>query len=63
MKVAFDLDGVVYDLISPWDSFMENNKFSIVNKESYDIPTRHGVPGLDWSKMLHKFAKTRPFKK
>lgn len=56
-KIAFDLDGVVYDFVNPFDDFVRSKGYSIIESE-YDR-------GLDLKvkiKLLDEFGLTRPFK-
>lgn len=62
MKVAFDLDGVVYDLIGPLDRYMIRNGFELVDESSYAMGKRYGIPEKDGMMRLDSFGLKRPFK-
>jgi len=61
LKIAFDLDGVVYDMVTPLDRFMKLNKIKLANEDSYNLDERYGLSEGDGWKYMNKFAKLRPF--
>lgn len=60
-KIAFDLDGVVYDFISPLDTSTKNNGYPLVDGSSYDIRIRYGVDENVGNLLLNNFGWQRPF--
>lgn len=62
MKVAFDLDGVIYDFIKAFDFHMSTCGVPPINPNTYNIDDRYGVREQFGHYLMDKFAQTRPFK-
>lgn len=61
LKIAFDLDGVVYDLITQLNTFMEKHGHKLVNPNVYAMGKRYGITEELGLQMLDKWGETRPF--
>ena len=62
IKTAFDLDGVVYDLVKQFDNYMTKEGFDIADKTSFKLGKRYGIPRVDGELRMDKFGTTRPFR-
>jgi len=60
-KIAFDLDGVVYDFVRPFDKFMKNNGFPLKDETKYNIEKRYNIARKEGFEKLDDYGKTRPF--
>ena len=60
-KIAFDLDGVVYDFVKTFDNYMIDNKYKVDDITSYNLGKRYGIEKDEGIEQIIKFRKTRPF--
>lgn len=61
MKVAFDLDGVVYNLLDPLDEYMRQQGFPLLDVSNYAMSKRYGLGEKEGMDKLDEFGLTRPF--
>lgn len=60
-NIAFDLDGVVYNLLSPLNAFMKGKGLELIDNSQYDLGKRYGVSKQEGLELLKEWGKTRPF--
>lgn len=61
-KIAFDLDGVVYDFMGPLDKFATLSMHPLVDRYSYSLQKRYNITDKQRNSLLESFGETRPFK-
>ena len=61
MKIAFDLDGVVYDIVPDLDRFFIKSGFPIIDKSKYDLKKRFGISSEKRNEIISRYGETRPF--
>lgn len=55
-KIGFDLDGVLYDFVGPFDDLLRDNGYTVVESDY-----GRGIERAEVIKMMDKMGKTRPF--
>jgi hypothetical protein len=60
-KIAFDLDGVVYDMVPQLDAYFESQGLKLKKPECYELKDRYGTSKEISGKILSEFGDTRPF--
>ncbi len=61
-KIAFDLDGVVYDMVGSLDRYFESGGFGLKDSSKYELDNRYGSDIKTTEKLLSDFGMTRPFR-
>jgi beta-phosphoglucomutase-like phosphatase (HAD superfamily) len=61
-KIAFDLDGVVYDFMKPFDKFVKDYGIPLLDDSYYDLFGRYGLNDKESRLLLDNFGRKRPFK-
>lgn len=62
LKIAFDLDGVVYNMVDTLDKYMSSIGKELLDDTSYDMGKRYGISKSAARKALDNLGTTRPFR-
>lgn len=61
MRVAFDLDGVVYNMVPELDKYFASKGVNVRDPTKYELYERFGISKREGDKLLREFGDTRPF--